>query len=329
MVNWNSPEEIARDEVIVERLIHIVCGVYLWEFTISLDFEWSLVTFRKRFTWPLVPYFLSHYFALGVTIAFLFLMDAHTHLDCRAIISFMAVGTGSMAGFNRLPRMVVWSMDQRCVVPLCLLLASHWGVILWGVIETGGFWQPGVGCIRYTSNLAVLVTFICAICVDAIVLALCAIKLIGIANAWSRLPNLLFKDGLIYFIVVLLSSLPSAIMVGLHLNPVMDVMLATPATYITVIAACRAVRHLSDYSNDTPAIVMSLSAPRLPGRLFTRNVTRRASLPVMITEPRQSIHIDVNTRGLTGGVLLSVPPFYEKCIEFPSNPTSLDSDHIA
>lgn len=73
MPDWNSPEELAKDgrkfsyDIIAEwsltfvdvagvfvNVIFVFFGLYLWEFTTTCDFEWSLITRKRKFTWPLV-----------------------------------------------------------------------------------------------------------------------------------------------------------------------------------------------------------------------------------------------------------------------------------
>ncbi|KAJ3484655.1 hypothetical protein NLI96_g5497 [Meripilus lineatus] len=228
MVDWVSPEEIMFERQAFVKVIHVFAGVYFWEFLTSLDFEWSFVCGKKRFSWYMVPYFSARWIALGVMIAL----------------------------------MAVWSMDRRCVVPLTLLMLGQWGVIIWAIHGAGASWIPGEGCTRQSMSLtAQLATLLYSLGFDFIVMVLCAYKLVGPLRSHSRLMNLLFRDGLIYFVIVFLGTLPSAVLVALNLNPVMNVMVLTPSLYISLIAACRVVRRLSNFSAIDPALHPSMSTP--------------------------------------------------------------------
>ncbi|KAJ3479480.1 hypothetical protein NLI96_g9034 [Meripilus lineatus] len=57
MVDWSSPEEIARDAVAANKVTLVFLGVYGWEFLISLDFEWSFIRRQKILNWPMVRSF--------------------------------------------------------------------------------------------------------------------------------------------------------------------------------------------------------------------------------------------------------------------------------
>lgn len=70
MINWSSVAELARDTGrlpslfrdllltppagVFEKLICSLFGLYVWELFVTIGFEWSLFTGRRRFTWPLV-----------------------------------------------------------------------------------------------------------------------------------------------------------------------------------------------------------------------------------------------------------------------------------
>jgi len=73
MVRWSNTEEIAKDggehaktflhEVpmikfidVFAKLVFVLFGVYVWELFTTCDFEWSLLSGRRRFRWPLVSF---------------------------------------------------------------------------------------------------------------------------------------------------------------------------------------------------------------------------------------------------------------------------------
>jgi len=41
-------------QVVFEKLLFVLFGIYLWELTIQMTFEWSFITGRRSFHWPLV-----------------------------------------------------------------------------------------------------------------------------------------------------------------------------------------------------------------------------------------------------------------------------------
>jgi hypothetical protein len=50
---------------VFSKIVFALFGVYVWELSVTSDFEWSLITGRRRFRWPLASSLivLSHFLA--------------------------------------------------------------------------------------------------------------------------------------------------------------------------------------------------------------------------------------------------------------------------
>ncbi|KAJ8089630.1 hypothetical protein PM082_014888 [Marasmius tenuissimus] len=99
--------------------------------------------------------------------------------------------------------------------------------------------------------------------VDFVILSLTAYKTyVEYRNMYhGGLIKLIFRDGLTYFVVVLLSNLFAMIFSLLNFNPIMAVAANAPASVYTTIAACRLVRRLNRYVTDAPQIPTMWVAP--------------------------------------------------------------------
>ena len=113
--------------------------------------------------------------------------------------------------------MVIWGNSLYVVVPLVVGMLGHWSLILQGLLIITLYltndsssavgvlleatWIEGAGCvITHTNNTVLAATFIYSMCFDLTVLILSAIKILG-RRGRSQLITLLFKDGLVYFII--------------------------------------------------------------------------------------------------------------------------------
>lgn len=117
--------------------------------------------------------------------------------------------------------MVIWGNSMYIVIPLVIGMLGHWSLILQGqfhiqlqsihddeiyflhnlgvLLEAS--WIEGTGCvITHTNNTILAATFIYSMCFDLTVLILSAIKILS-RRGKSQLITLLFKDGLVYFII--------------------------------------------------------------------------------------------------------------------------------
>jgi len=52
MPNWQSPSELATDALMYIKLMHALIGLYAWEFIVSLDFDWAILSGKKSSVGP-------------------------------------------------------------------------------------------------------------------------------------------------------------------------------------------------------------------------------------------------------------------------------------
>jgi hypothetical protein len=97
--------------------------------------------------------------------------------------------------------MAVWGQKWYIVGPLVLISVGHWSLLLHGILLTAA-WVPGQGCvILWTDSMILSASFIYGMAFDFIVLALTGIKLFQPFGAKSRLVDMMFADGLYYFVI--------------------------------------------------------------------------------------------------------------------------------
>ncbi|OJT08115.1 hypothetical protein TRAPUB_970 [Trametes pubescens] len=262
MVDWKSQAELIVDSTVFLKFMHALSGLYFWEYVTSLDFEWGFFTGKKRFHYPAIFYFLNRYCLLFTMIGILIALDTTTEIDCQALYTFnqiMGQAASGLASINLSIRtMALWSHHRWIVIPIVVIILGHWSLILQGVLVKAS-WVDGQGCLVTGSNNTILAaTFIYSMCFDLIILLLSMYKLvIGVKGGRSQLMTLLFKDGLVYFIIAFLSNLLATVFIMLNLNAIMSVIFNVPAAIFSTIVACRAVRRLTNFSTRGPEVFSS------------------------------------------------------------------------
>lgn len=89
---------------------------------------------------------------------------------------------------------MVWNLRLLCLLHVLKFFVA--GVLLKAA------WIDGQGCvITQTSNKILAITFIYSMAFDFLVLSLTAYKLVYASTGRSRLVQLIFNDGLIYFAI--------------------------------------------------------------------------------------------------------------------------------
>ncbi|KIK46563.1 hypothetical protein CY34DRAFT_390158 [Suillus luteus UH-Slu-Lm8-n1] len=301
MVNWKSEEVIQMDSMIFLKFMHALLGLYLWEFCISLDFDWAVMTGKTRFRWPLIFYFAGRYLLLFALIGIAIALDTPSEINCQALYAFNQLAGNAAVGIASINlsfrTIAIWSQNIWLVILLVLAIIGHWSLILQGILLTA-VWRPGVGCtITYSNTTILAATFIYSMCFDFVVLCLSAYKLAwmpmrsGTNGAPTRLSRMLFSDGLIFFFIAFGSNVIATTMMVLDLNAIMSVIFNVPAAIASTIVASRVVRRLTNFQRSGPEMI-SLPAQN-SGAAFKNTNT---GLPNPVDTPSTAgIHVEMDT----------------------------------
>ncbi|KAI0790735.1 hypothetical protein C8Q75DRAFT_732851 [Abortiporus biennis] len=290
MVDWNSPEEQLREADAFSKVVHVASGVYIWEFLISLDFDYMYLSRQKKFQWPMIFYFFVRYAMLSSMIL--------KRLNCQALFTYLqiaGVGCGGLASINLALRcMAIWKRRLVVVIPLVVIILGHWSLILQGAQITA-IYIDGVGC-ELTSNRVDLLggSFVYAVCLDFVVMALTAYRLCY-STPWpsTGIMGILFQDGLIYFISSFFANLLAAIFNFMNLTPVLSIIFNAPAVVAAVIASTRAVRSLAAFTSEQGHIHYQSTNVHSAGLIFTEPADG-ARPPRDVTFPSAGRHQGVN-----------------------------------
>ncbi|PFH50610.1 hypothetical protein AMATHDRAFT_3793 [Amanita thiersii Skay4041] len=302
MPDWQSPQEIQKEAVIFTKFMHSLLGLYIYEWFLSLDFDWAFITGKKAFRWPMIFYFANRYLLLFALIGIAIALDTTEEINCQALFTFNQIAGDAAVGLASINlsirTMAVWSQNRIIVGVLALVILGHWSLILQGVQLTA-MWVPGVGCaITDTNNKILAAIFIYSMCFDLLVLLLNTYKLFGInskagqAMGTSRIGKMIFEDGLIYFVIAFLANLIATIFMLMNLNSIMSVIFNVPAAIGSTIVACRAVRRLSNFTNQGPEVYASHSS----GTAFRGNATRGLPTIGNVSHGAQTgVHVQMET----------------------------------
>jgi len=281
MVNWSSPQEIAKDAAVFEKLLFALFGVYLWELTLHFDFEWSFIARRRSFRWPLIFFFFCRYCMLFSFIGLIISVTVTSPINCRALYTFNS-WNGNMtilcaSTLLMLRTIALWNRKKLVMAVLGVLCLAHWGLLYRTMFIVVAEWDPTVGScvVTQTSPSLLNVTFFYTMGFDLVILIFSATALLGRHTARTDLWKLLFQDGLVYFLISFSMNCIPAVLNVLNLNTPMNVMATIPAAMITSIAACRAVIRLMEFSA-SEAYIHDMSHVATGGRSLKQSIIPRA-----------------------------------------------------
>ncbi|KAK7470872.1 hypothetical protein VKT23_002288 [Stygiomarasmius scandens] len=131
-------------------------------------------------------------------------------------------------------------------------------------------------CVVVSTSPSLLnVTFFFTMGFDFVILVYTFVALTKKHTIRTDLWKLLFRDGLIYFLVTFSANCIPAVLNVLNLNTPMNVIATIPAAVVSSIASCRAVMRLLDFNTNDTHYVQSVSVS--VGRSGTTHTIRRQS----------------------------------------------------
>ena len=135
--------------------------------------------------------------------------------------------------------MAVWSQKWYIVAPLVAIIMGHWSLLLHGILLRAEWSPQQATCVvTQTSNLILAYSFIYTMCFDAVVLSLTAWKLYFNTSTHmgrSKLSQLIFGDGVIYFIIAFTANVIATVFMLLNLNAIMSIIANVPAAIASTV----------------------------------------------------------------------------------------------
>ncbi|KAI0255663.1 hypothetical protein BJV78DRAFT_691808 [Lactifluus subvellereus] len=249
MVDWKNPTTLIHEYGAWDKLIHVVDGVYLWEFITNLSFEWSLLQGRRQWRWTASFYIACRVATFAEVLTTFIGFDTTSEIHCRIwsqTVAFFvyAVGTFSLSLYA-IRSIAVWQRSLVITTLSVAIILSNVGAWVRRVIEARSKWNPTLGlCVRSHTHTALLNNTL--LLATEVVFLLLMVVGICYRNPGSRAFKIMYREGLLWLVTaIIVQTVPSVFLI-LNLNDVLNVMFVTPSVICTSIGATRMYRTLSD-----------------------------------------------------------------------------------
>jgi len=91
MANWRDPALEYVENVAHIKFVHVIGGLYIWEFLLNIDFEYSIIVGRRKSTHASSLYITCRWCTLLTVILELLAFDAPQRINCQALITTVFV----------------------------------------------------------------------------------------------------------------------------------------------------------------------------------------------------------------------------------------------
>ncbi|KAI0064864.1 hypothetical protein BV25DRAFT_1822618 [Artomyces pyxidatus] len=288
MTNWNDPVLLAKEYTSFIKLVHVLGGLYIWEFFTNLDFEWSIITGRRKCRWTLGLYLGTRLSALAAVVAIFVGFDVESQIDCQTWLTLVFLfgysGFLFAAALIVLRIMAIWERN----IPVMIIAVAAWltntAFYFHNLARPGGVigraaWSTETGACAIQDTVRNRANIIVTLATDAVLLLLMLFGLLRYRNAGmvrGGIWKILYNQGLLWVVVVTVAEVPPTVFIILNLNDALNLMFQVPELVIMAIGATRIYRSLAEFSSISDLLPIAHYASERPQQ--SSSVQRALSL---------------------------------------------------
>ncbi|KAI9447260.1 hypothetical protein BJY52DRAFT_360939 [Lactarius psammicola] len=283
MVNWQDPVTILNEFGAFVKLIHVVDGIYIWEFICNLSFEWSLLRRRRQWRWTAALYIACRLATIAQVMSDLVGLNVMGQINCKV---FGYAATSLSLSLYALRSVAVWQRSLPITLFSIALILTNLGVWMRCVVEAQSQWVALTESCSWQGTHRTLLNNILLLCTE---LALIVLMASGIYshNPGRRAFKIMYREGLFWLVVAAAVQTVPVVFLILDLNEAMNVMFIIPSVICTSIGATRMYRSLSDRQADSTFGKRHAMRPR--GKFASGGRPRSSRARTAVTAPKRPL----------------------------------------
>ncbi|KAH9003803.1 hypothetical protein EDB86DRAFT_3214350 [Lactarius hatsudake] len=144
MVDWQNPVTIVNEFEAFVKLIHVIDGIYIWEFICNLSFEWSLLRRRRQWRWTAALYIACRMATIAQVLSDLVGLNVMGQINCKLWLIFVLVfgyaATSLALSLYALRSVAVWQRSLPITIFSIAIILTNLGVWIRCVAEAQSQW---------------------------------------------------------------------------------------------------------------------------------------------------------------------------------------------
>ncbi|KAI9429017.1 hypothetical protein H4582DRAFT_1089530 [Lactarius indigo] len=311
MVDWNSPQTILANSLTLVKLIHVVDGIYIWEYFTTLWFEWEvLVTKRRPWRSTMLIYIATRFTALAGVCTELVGFNLTHQYNCQAWLLSLYITVYPAFALNSLlillRTIAIWERRVIISVALTAVWLTNVAFLIHGVTVAKGVWLPLQNACFVAESQKAKLNVLVSTATDLILLLAMIIGVLRLESD-SSIWRMLYRHGIVWIVLATVGLVPPTVFLFLNLNEPMNLMFQTPALVIMTICATRLYRSLATFGNRATVFDSFLSsAPLASVQAHPRSIR----LPRSSTGGTQSLSTTSGPIGTGASLEVEFPTSY-------------------
>ncbi|KAF8496148.1 hypothetical protein F5888DRAFT_1705862 [Russula emetica] len=249
MVNWESPVLIANELTSLIKFIHVIDGIYLWEFICNLGFEWGLASRRRQWRWTALLYIATRVATLSDVMTELVGLNILDEFNCKLwthfVVSFRYLAITLALSLFSLRAIAIWQRSVPVTILSIAVVVANVGAWIYRVSNADAVWVPAMETCMFTRTRSSLLPNCFLLATEMFFIVLMATGIYK-HNPGPRAFKVMYREGLLWLVVATLVEIVPIVFLILNLNDIMNAMYIAPSVLCTSIGATRMYRTLSD-----------------------------------------------------------------------------------
>ncbi|KAI0279383.1 hypothetical protein BGY98DRAFT_1096206 [Russula aff. rugulosa BPL654] len=241
---------------IIMNVVLTINGLYIWEFIITLDYEWRVIRGRLPCRWTTWVYSFARVAALVGAILCIVGIDITKPLHCQLWMSFTAgliyLSAVAASLLIVLRNIAIWNRNK---VVMALSIAV-WGIGTAFHINSAAqlrvVWNPALHSCDAVKTKSSILSFIPTIVSDLVLLLIMLVGLLILrchGGGAIGLSRVLWKQGVIWFALATATEVPPLVLMASNSNDHLNTLFEIPCLITMIVAATRMHRYLIDFAS--------------------------------------------------------------------------------
>lgn len=333
MVNWQDPVTILNEFGAFVKLIHVVDGIYIWEFICNLSFEWSLLRRRRQWRWTAAMYIACRVATIAQVLSDLVGLNVLGQINCKVWLIFVLVfgyaATSLSLSLYALRSVAVWQRSLPITIFSIATILANLGVWIRCVIEAQSQWQALTESCSWEGSHKTLLNNSLLLGTEVVLILLMATGIYN-HNPGLRAFKIMYREGLFWLVAAAAMQTLPVVFLVLNLNEAMNVMFIIPSVICTSIGATRMYRALSDRQAGNVLDFWETSRDETTGEIRFRRQTQ----VVTRTDGGHGAETGSTTALPMGRLVRTQPPSEERYVErfverFEAHEIEQDDDSVS
>ncbi|KAF8261249.1 hypothetical protein EI94DRAFT_821028 [Lactarius quietus] len=251
MLDFQNSAIIEKDFLTMVKLWHVVDGIFIWEFCITLNYEWSVIRGHRPYRRTIWVYSLTRMCTLIAVILNMLGFDSSSPINCEVWVIFELIFAS--LSFAAASFLIVLRINRIAVAIALGAWSTNVAFLIYNITRLRVAWMPALSICEVLNTESSIQTVVTTLVTDVVLLL---IMLVGLLRLRVRdtvtvfgLGQLLWKQGLISLFLATIAEVPPSVFLILNLNGPLNLMFQTPALIVMSIASTRMHRSLTNFNH--------------------------------------------------------------------------------